>query len=83
MSIVWTILIGFIAGLVARALMPGPNPMGFIFTSLLGIVGSFLATFIGQSMGWYTAGESAGFIAAVVGAILVLFVYGLMARRSS
>lgn len=81
MSIIWTILIGFIAGLVARALMPGPNPMGFIFTALLGIVGSFLATYLGQAMGWYTAGESAGFIAAVVGAIVVLFIYGLVARR--
>ena len=83
MSIIWTILIGFIAGLVARALMPGPNPMGFILTALLGIVGSFLASFIGQRLGWYTVGEGAGFIAAVVGAILVLFIYGLFARRST
>jgi len=83
MSTIWTILIGFIAGLVARALMPGPNPMGFIFTAILGIVGSFLASFIGQQLGWYTVGESAGFIAAVVGALIVLFIYGLVARRSS
>ena len=83
MSIIWTILIGFIAGLVARALMPGPNPMGFILTALLGIVGSFLASFIGQKLGWYTAGESAGFIAAVVGAVIVLFIYGMVARRST
>lgn len=81
MSIVWTILIGFLAGLAARALMPGPNPAGFIVTSGLGIVGSVIATYLGQAMGWYQAGQGAGFIASVVGALIVLFLYGLVTKR--
>jgi uncharacterized membrane protein YeaQ/YmgE (transglycosylase-associated protein family) len=82
MHLIWTIIIGFVAGLVARALMPGDNPMGFILTTLLGIAGSLVATYAGQAMGWYTAGTGAGFIASVVGALIVLFVYGLIARRT-
>lgn len=81
MSILWTIIIGFLAGLVARAVMPGDQRMGLILTTLLGIAGSLIATYAGQAMGWYTAGSSAGFIASVVGALVVLFVYGLIARR--
>lgn len=81
MNIVWTIIIGFIAGLVARAVMPGHQPMGIILTTLLGIAGSLIATYAGQALGWYTAGTGAGFIASVVGALVVLFVYGLVARR--
>ncbi|WP_431113345.1 GlsB/YeaQ/YmgE family stress response membrane protein [Variovorax paradoxus] len=81
MGIIWTILIGFIAGLVARALMPGKQAMGFILTAALGIVGSLIATYLGQAMGWYTAGAGAGFIAAVVGAIVVLVIYGMVVRR--
>ena len=82
MHLIWTIIIGFLAGLVARAIMPGNNPMGFILTTLLGIAGSLLATYLGQAMGWYTAGTGAGFIASVVGALIVLFIYGLIARRT-
>jgi uncharacterized membrane protein YeaQ/YmgE (transglycosylase-associated protein family) len=82
MSILWTIIIGFIAGLVAKFVMPGNNePSGFILTTILGIVGAFVATYLGQAVGWYKAGESAGFIGAVVGAVILLFVYGLFAGR--
>lgn len=81
MSIVWTILIGFVAGLVARALKPGDDSAGFIVTTLIGIAGSVGVTYLGQAMGWYTAGEGAGFIASVLGAIVVLFVWGLIKKR--
>lgn len=81
MSIVWTILIGFVAGLVARAIKPGDDSAGFIITTLIGIAGSLIATYLGQAMGWYTAGQGAGFIASVVGAIVLLFVYGLIKRK--
>jgi uncharacterized membrane protein YeaQ/YmgE (transglycosylase-associated protein family) len=82
MSIVWTILIGFVAGLVARAIKPGDDSAGFIVTTLIGIAGSLIATYLGQAMGWYTAGQGAGFIASVVGAIVLLFLYGLVKRKS-
>jgi uncharacterized membrane protein YeaQ/YmgE (transglycosylase-associated protein family) len=75
MSILWMIIIGFVVGLLARALMPGRDPAGFIVTVLLGIVGSFLAGFLGQAMGLYNQGEPAGLIMSVVGAMLVLFIY--------
>ena len=81
MHFIWSIIIGFVVGLVARALMPGPNPMGFILTALLGIVGSLVATYLGQAMGWYPPNGAAGFIASVVGAMILLFIYGLVARR--
>jgi uncharacterized membrane protein YeaQ/YmgE (transglycosylase-associated protein family) len=82
MSILWTIIIGFIAGLIAKFIMPGSNePSGFILTTILGIVGAFVATYLGQAVGWYKAGESAGFIGAIVGAVILLFVYGLFAGR--
>ena len=81
MSIVWTILIGFIAGLVARALKPGNDSAGFIITTLIGIAGSLIATYLGQAMGWYTAGQGAGFIASVVGAIVLLFIWGMVKKR--
>ncbi|CAN7431180.1 GlsB/YeaQ/YmgE family stress response membrane protein [Rhizobacter sp. LjRoot28] len=81
MGIIWTILIGFVAGLIARALMPGPNPMGFILTAVLGIVGALVANFLGRTMGWYGDGEGAGLVASVIGALIVLFVYGLIAKR--
>jgi len=82
MGIIFTILIGFVAGLIAKFLMPGDNePSGFILTTILGIVGAFVATYLGQGIGWYRAGEGAGLIGAVVGAIIVLFVYGLVAGR--
>jgi uncharacterized membrane protein YeaQ/YmgE (transglycosylase-associated protein family) len=82
MGILWTIIIGFIAGVIAKFIMPGPNePSGFILTAILGIVGAFVATFLGQAVGWYRAGEGAGLIGAVVGAIIVLAIWGAIARR--
>ncbi|MBB4261452.1 MULTISPECIES: GlsB/YeaQ/YmgE family stress response membrane protein [unclassified Bradyrhizobium] len=83
MSIIWTIIIGFIAGVIAKLIMPGDNePSGFILTTILGIAGAFVATYLGQALGWYRPGEGAGLVGAVVGAIIVLFVYGLVAGRS-
>lgn len=82
MGILWTIIIGFVAGVVAKLLMPGNNePSGFILTTILGIVGAFVATYLGQSLGWYRADEGAGFIGAVVGAIIILAIWGWMAGR--
>ncbi|WP_088959136.1 GlsB/YeaQ/YmgE family stress response membrane protein [Variovorax sp. HW608] len=81
MHIVWTILIGFVAGLVARAIKPGDDSAGFIVTTLIGIAGSLVATYAGQAMGWYSAGQGAGFIASVLGAIVLLFIYGLIKRK--
>ncbi len=82
MGIIWTIIIGFLAGVIAKFIMPGKNePSGFIMTTLLGIVGAFLATWIGQAVGWYRPGEGAGFIGAIVGAIIVLAIYGMIAGR--
>ena len=81
MGIIWAIIIGFIVGLVAKFLMPGRDPGGFIVTTLLGIVGALVATFLGQALGLYAAGQSAGFIGAVIGAIVVLFLYHLIRGR--
>ena len=83
MGILWTIIIGFIVGVIAKFIMPGDKtePKGFILTAVLGIVGAFVATYLGQSVGWYRAGESAGFLASVVGAIILLFIYGLVVGR--
>ena len=83
MSIIWTIIIGFVAGIVAKFLHPGSSnePSGFILTAALGIAGSFVATYLGQALGWYRVGEGAGFIGAVVGAIIVLVVWGFLAPR--
>jgi uncharacterized membrane protein YeaQ/YmgE (transglycosylase-associated protein family) len=84
MGIIWTILIGFIAGVLAKLITPGDNePSGFILTTILGIVGAFVATFLGQALGWYEAGEGAGLIGATVGAIIVLLVWGALASRRS
>ena len=74
MGYVWMAVIGFVVGLIARAILPGAQSMGIILTALLGVAGSFLAGFAGQSLGWYAAGAPAGFIASVVGAIVLLFV---------
>ena len=82
MHIIWTILIGFVAGLVAKMLTPGRDPSGFFITAAIGIAGSLIATYVGQAVGWYQAGESAGFIGAVIGAIVLLVIYHLV-RRSS
>lgn len=76
MGIIITIVIGFIVGLVARAILPGTQSLGFILTTVLGIVGAVVAGFAGQSLGWYAEGQPAGFIASVVGAIVVLLVVG-------
>jgi len=82
MGILWTILIGFVAGVIAKFIVPGSGgPSGFVLTTILGIVGAFVATFLGQALGWYSAGEGAGLIGAVVGAVIVLFVWGAVARR--
>ena len=82
MSIIWTIIIGFLAGVIAKFIMPGPNePQGFIMTTILGIIGAFVATWLGQALGWYRADQGAGFIGAIVGAIIVLFIYGLVMGR--
>ena len=85
MGIIWTALIGFVAGMIARWLHPGASnePSGFVLTSVLGIVGAFVATFLGQAVGWYKAGEGAGLFGAVVGAIIVLVVWGLVAARGA
>ena len=82
MGILWTIIIGFVAGVVAKLIMPGNNePSGFILTTILGVVGAFLATYLGQALGWYGPNDGAGFIGAVVGAIIILALYGMMTGR--
>ena len=86
MGILWTILIGFVAGVLAKLITPGDNePSGFILTTILGIVGAFVATYLGQALGWYHAGEGAGLIGATVGAIIVLLIWGAIAghRRTT
>jgi uncharacterized membrane protein YeaQ/YmgE (transglycosylase-associated protein family) len=84
MGIIWTIIIGFVAGVIAKFIMPGSNePSGFILTTILGIIGAFLATFLGQAVGWYHAGEGAGLIGAIVGAIIVLAIWGMISSRRS
>jgi uncharacterized membrane protein YeaQ/YmgE (transglycosylase-associated protein family) len=75
-------IIGFIVGLVARALLPGDQKIGMIMTAVLGIAGSFIANYGGQALGWYKVGEGAGFIASVVGAIVLLVVYGMVTKAS-
>jgi uncharacterized membrane protein YeaQ/YmgE (transglycosylase-associated protein family) len=83
MGILWTIIIGLVAGIIAKFLVPGKNePSGFIMTAILGIVGAFVATFLGQAIGWYQAGEGAGLIGAIVGSVIVLLVWGAISRRA-
>jgi uncharacterized membrane protein YeaQ/YmgE (transglycosylase-associated protein family) len=81
MGLIWTAIIGLVIGAVAKFIMPGTQGGGIIVTMILGIVGSFVATFIGQAIGLYPAGASAGFIASVIGAILVLWVYGMVVKK--
>ena len=83
MSIIWTLIIGLLVGLVAKALMPGKDPGGFIVTALLGIAGAFIANFVGRSMNWYADGQPAGFIASVIGAIALLAIYRMVVGRKS
>lgn len=75
LGLIWTVIIGFVVGIVAKLIMPGKENLGFIATTLLGIVGSLAATYIGQAVGWYEAGQGAGFIGSVVGAFVVLWAY--------
>lgn len=82
MHILWIIIIGFVAGIIARMLAPGPNnPAGFILTTILGIGGAFVATFIGHTIGWYGPNQGAGLIGAVVGAVIVLLVWHALVRN--
>jgi uncharacterized membrane protein YeaQ/YmgE (transglycosylase-associated protein family) len=82
MGIIWTIIIGLVAGIIAKFIVPGRNePQGFVLTAILGIVGAFVATYLGQALGWYQPGEGAGLIGAIVGAVIILFVWGAVSRR--
>lgn len=82
MHIVWTIIVGFIAGVIAKFIHPGKESMGFILTTLLGIGGSLISTYAGQALGLYKAGEAAGFIGAIIGAIVILIIYGFIVGRT-
>ena len=82
LSILWTIIIGFIAGVIAKLVTPGDKgPQGFILTTALGIIGAFLATYLGQAIGWYQEGQRAGFIGAIVGAVIILLIWGFIDRQ--
>ena len=82
LSAIWTIIIGFIAGVIAKFVTPGEKePQGFILTTALGIVGALVATYLGQALGWYHAGEKAGFIGAIVGAVIILLIWGFIDRQ--
>jgi uncharacterized membrane protein YeaQ/YmgE (transglycosylase-associated protein family) len=82
MGIIGTIVVGFIVGLLARAIKPGNDRMGLIMTTLLGIAGAFIARYAGMAMGWYSEGEPAGWIASIIGAVILLFIYGMVRGRS-
>ena len=81
MSILWMLVVGLIVGAIAKLLMPGRDPGGMIVTMLLGVAGALVAGFLGRSLGWYTEGQPAGILASIVGAILILAIYRLIARR--
>jgi uncharacterized membrane protein YeaQ/YmgE (transglycosylase-associated protein family) len=82
LSFLWTIIIGFIAGVIAKFVTPGERePKGFILTTLLGIAGALVATYLGQAIGWYHAGQEAGFIGAIVGAVIILLIWGFIERQ--
>ncbi|MDH4419623.1 GlsB/YeaQ/YmgE family stress response membrane protein [Acidovorax sp. HMWF029] len=83
LSILGTLLVGLVVGFLARAIKPGDDKLGWIMTALLGVAGSFLASYVGQAMGWYAQGDSAGWIASVLGAVVLLVVYGLVKGKSS
>jgi uncharacterized membrane protein YeaQ/YmgE (transglycosylase-associated protein family) len=83
MEIIWTILIGFFAGMVAKMVTPGKGPGGFFMTAALGIAGSVAATYIGRALGWYSAGHAAGFIAATIGSVILLVIYHLVTKDKS
>jgi uncharacterized membrane protein YeaQ/YmgE (transglycosylase-associated protein family) len=81
MHLLWTILIGFLTGLVARVVMPGTQSAGLILTTAIGIIGSLVATYVGIALHWYRPGQSAGFVASVAGAVVLLLTYGLITHR--
>lgn len=83
MSLIGTLFVGLVVGLIARAIKPGDDSLGWIMTALLGVAGSFLASYVGVALGWYETGQTAGWIASVVGAIIILFIYNLLRGRSS
>jgi len=84
MGIIWTIIIGFVVGVIAKFLKPGNNePSGFILTTILGIVGAFVASYLGQAVGIYQAGQGAGFIGAIVGAVIVLWIWGMLTKNKN
>ncbi len=83
LSLLGTLIVGLIVGLIARALKPGDDKLGIVMTSLLGVAGSFLASYVGVAMGWYQQGQPAGWIASVVGAIVLLVIYGLVKGKAS
>lgn len=81
LSIIWTVIVGAVVGAIAKFIMPGDNePKGFVLTAILGIVGALLAGYVGQAIGWYSAGQGAGWIASIVGAIVVLLIYGQVVK---
>jgi len=82
LSAIWTIIIGFIAGVIAKFVTPGEKePQGFILTTILGIIGALVATYLGQALGWYEAGQKAGFLGAIVGAVIILLIWGFIDRQ--
>ena len=85
MGIIWTIIIGLVAGIVAKFIVPGSKnePSGFVLTAILGIVGAIVASYLGKAVGWYEPGEGAGFIGAIVGAVIILVVWGFIAARTA
>jgi uncharacterized membrane protein YeaQ/YmgE (transglycosylase-associated protein family) len=83
LSLLYTLIIGLVVGFIARAVKPGEDKLGWIMTALLGIAGSFLANFVGQSVGWYSQGDPAGFIASVVGAVILLFIYAFVKSKTT
>jgi uncharacterized membrane protein YeaQ/YmgE (transglycosylase-associated protein family) len=82
-GLLMTIIIGFVVGVIAKLIMPGKENMGFIVTTLLGIAGSLVATYIGQAVGWYTAGQGAGWIGSIVGAFVLLWIYQKLKSRNA
>ena len=83
MGIIWTLIIGLVVGFIARAVLPGEQKLGWIMTAVLGVAGSFLASFIGKAMGMYSDGSPAGWIASVLGAVVLLIIYGIVQKKSS
>lgn len=81
MELIWTIIVGFFVGLIARFLMPGNDKLGFIMTTILGVIGSVVGTYLGSSMGFYQVGEAAGFIGSVLGAMVVLLIARLLVKK--